>query len=311
MEHWDLVIVGAGPAGLTAGIYGVRSGLRTLILEAKFAGGLAAEAPIIENYPGFPEPIRGGDLIRRFVEHCRRVGVEVREWEEAVRLKLDGEVKVVETVSDSYASKAVIIATGCTHRKLGVPGEEEFLGRGVSYCTICDAPLFKGKEVLVVGGGNSAVISAIHLSSLASRVVLIHRRGRLRAEEGLVKDMMKLGVEFLPNTELKRIEGDSTVRFVELFNNKTGESFKMGVDGVFVQVGEVPNSELARRAGVKLDSRGYIIVDSRQRTNIPGVYAAGDVTTCPVKQVGTAVGQGIIAAVEAYGYIRRPYYYKP
>ena len=310
MERWEVIIVGAGPAGLTAGIYTARSGLKTLILEEKIPGGLVAEAPIIENYPGFPEGIRGPDLVDRMVRQAGAAGVEIRSWEGATRMELSGEEKVVETKKGAYSANAVILAMGASHKKLGVPGEEEFAGRGVSYCALCDGPLFKGKRVLVVGGGNSAVASAQYLAGIGVETKLAHRRSRLRAGERAERELVERGVEILWNTELREIRGESLVESVKLYNNSTGEEWEMNVDGVFIQVGEKPNSEVAADAGVEVDEDGYIKVDRRQRTNIRGVYACGDVTNNPVKQIGTAVGQAIVAAAEAYGYIRRPYYYR-
>jgi len=310
MERWDLIVMGAGPAGLTAGVYGARSGLKTLVIEEKTPGGAAAVTPLIENYPGFAEGISGQDLAKKMASHCRKVGATINELEKVKRLTLKNKEKIVETDRAKYTASAVIIASGCDYRKLGVPGEEEFAGRGVSYCATCDGPFFKGRKVLVVGGGNSAVVSAIFLANLASNVKLAHRRNQLRAEEALIKDLQTHKVGILWNTELKQIKGDVKVKSAVLFNNKTGEVVEIDVDGVFVLVGEVPNSQVAKEAGVNVDKEGYIIVDERQRTNIDGVYAAGDVTTTPVKQIGTAVGQAIIAAVEAFGYIKRPYYYK-
>jgi len=311
MENWELIIIGAGAAGLTAGIYGARSGLKTLILEEKMAGGTTADAPIIENYPGF-QSISGRELTQKMVTHCRSVGVEIRELEKVVSLDLEGEKKIVKTDKTTYEAKAVIIASGTHYRELGVLGEKEFRGRGVSYCGICDGPLFKGKRVLVVGGGNSAAITALYIAELASEVKLSHRRDMLRAEEALEKALkQKESVEILWNTELREIKGEKTVNKVRLFNNRAGKMKEIAVDGVFIQVGEAPNSQLAKEAGVNVDKAGYIIADVRQRTNIAGVYAAGDVTNHPVKQVGTAVGQSITASLEAYGYIKQPYYYKP
>ena len=309
MEHWNLIIIGAGPAGLTAGIYGARSGLKTLILEEKTPGGAAAETPLVENYPGF-EAISGRDLSDRMSEHCRKVGAKINELEKVVELDLKGEKKTIKTDRASYIASAVIIATGSHHQELKVPGEAEFRGRGVSFCAVCDGAFFKGGKVLVVGGGNSAVVSSIYLANLASNVKLAHRRDQLRAEKSLVDTLQAQKVDTLWNTELKEIKGDVKVRTAVLVNNKTGETKEISVDGVFIQVGEVPNSQFAKEAGIALDEGGYIIVDKRQRTNIEGVYAAGDVTTGPVKQIGTAVGDAIIAANEAFGYIKRPYYYK-
>ncbi|RJS81129.1 thioredoxin-disulfide reductase [Candidatus Bathyarchaeota archaeon] len=309
-KEWELVIVGGGAAGLTAGIYGARSGLRTLILEEKVPGGALTETPMIENYPGFPEGISGMELASKLVKQAERMGVEIHELEAVNRLDLNSAEKTVYTDKTAYTASAVILALGSTHKTLDVPGEEELRGRGVSYCAVCDGAFFRGKRVLVVGGGNSAAVSALYLSNLASEVWLVHRRDRLRAEEALVRNIRSRGVKILWNTVVKEIKGKHQVESVVLLDNKTGKPSELKVDGVFIQVGEKPNSEIARRAGVNVDEEGYIIVDNRQRTNIPGVYAAGDVTTCPVKQIGTAVGQAIIAATEAFGYIRRPYYYK-
>ena len=310
MKSWELIIIGAGAAGLAAGIYGVRSGLKTLILEEKMAGGTAADAPLIENYPGF-QSINGRELAQKMVTHCRSVGLEIHELEKVVSLDLKGEKKIVETDKATYETKTVVIASGTRYRELGIPGEKEFRGRGVSYCGVCDGPLFKNKRVLVVGGGNSAAITALYIAELASEVKLSHRRGVLRAEEALVKALKnKNNVEILWNTEVKEIEGEQVVSKVILFNNKTEETKELKLDGVFIQVGEAPNSRLAKKAGVNVGEKGYIAVDMRQHTNIAGVYAAGDVTNHPIKQIGTAVGQGITAALEAYGYIRRPYHYK-
>lgn len=310
MENWELIIMGAGAAGLAAGIYGARSGLKTLILEEKMAGGTAADAPLIENYPGF-QSINGRELAQKMVTHCKSVGVEIHELEKVVSLDLKDEQKIVKSDKTVYETKTVIIASGTHYRELGIPGEKEFRGRGVSYCGVCDGPLFKNKRVLVVGGGSSAVITALYIAELASQVKLAHRRGVLRAEEAIVEALNnKRNVEILWNTEVNEIEGANVVGKALLFDNKTGETKDLEVDGVFIQVGETPNSQLAKKAGVNVDGKGYIIVDMRQHTNIAGVYAAGDVTNHPVKQIGTAVGQGITAALEAYGYIRQPYYYK-
>ena len=310
MEHWDLIVIGAGAAGLTAGIYGARSGLKTLILEEKIPGGLTAEAPLIENYPGFPKGISGIDLIKRLVEHAERMGARIHQLEKATKLDLKAKEKIVKTDKAFYTASALILASGSHHRTLGIPGEEKLRGRGVSYCAICDGPLFKGKKVIVIGGGNSAAMSAIYLSNLASDVKLVHRRDQLRAEEALVRGLRNRKVDVMWNTEIKEIKGDRKVKSVLFLNNRTGEVGELDVDGVFIQVGEAPNSQIAQEAGIKVNRDGYIIVDGRQRTNLDGVYAAGDVTTCPVKQIGTAVGQAIIAAIDAFGYIKRPYYYK-
>ena len=308
MENAELVVIGAGPAGLAAGIYGVRSGLKTLVVEEKLAGGTAADAPLIENYPGF-EGIAGFDLAQKMVAHAKKAGVVIREFETVTALDLKGETKTVKTNKATYAARAVIIASGSHYRELGVPGEKEFRGRGVSYCGICDGPLFKDRRVLVVGGGNSALITALYLAGLAAEVFIAHRRDAFRAEAALVGALKgKQTVKVLWSTEVRKIGGEKLVNKAVLLDRVTGETKELGVDGVFVQVGEDPNSKLAKQAGVAVNAEGYVIVDRLQRTSVEGVYAAGDVTDNPVKQVGTAAGQGITAALEAYGFIRRPYY---
>jgi thioredoxin reductase (NADPH) len=310
MENWDVIIIGAGSAGLAAGIYAVRSGLKTLILDEKLPGGTISDASVVVNYPGFTE-ISGGELAEKMTTHCRTVGAVIHDLELVTELSLMDEKKIVKTPNSTYESKAVIFSMGSHYKDIGVKGEKEFRGRGVSYCGVCDGPFFKGKKVLVVGGGNSACITTLYLSGLAAQVTVIHRREAFRAEQSLVSDIAaKSNVNTLWNTELLEIKGDKQVKTVTLIDNITKQTSELAVDAVFVQVGEAPNSQIAQASGVETDEHGYIKIDIRQRTNLAGVFAAGDVTNHPVKQVGTAVGQGITAALEAYSYIRRPYYKK-
>jgi len=310
MEDLELVIIGAGAAGLAAGIYCVRSGLKMVVLEEKLAGGTAADAPLVENYPGFPS-VAGTELAQKMVTHAKSAGVTLNELEAVVSLDLRNEKKRVQTQKTVYEAKAVIVTTGSHYRQLNVPGEKEFRGRGVSYCGICDGPFFRGKRVLVVGGGNSAAMTTLYLSGIAAETKIVHRREAFRCEEALSQSLKNTqNVEILWNTEIKEIRGDKVVQKVILLDKKTGETRELPVNGVFVQVGEDPNSKIAKDAGVAVDEDGYIITDVKQRTNLEGVYAAGDVTNHPIKQVGTAVGQGITAALEAYGFIRRPYYHE-
>ena len=310
MENWDLIIVGAGAAGLAAGIYGARSGLRTLLFDERMAGGTAAEAPFVENYPGFPQ-IVGTELAEKMTLHCKKAGAVIHDVEPVVSMNLKGEIKKVKTDRSEYESTAVIVATGAHYNEIGVIGEKEFHGRGVSYCGVCDGPFFKGKHVLVVGGGNSACITTLYLAGIAGEVTLVHRRETLRAEEVLAKDVLsKTNVKVLWNTEIREIKGDKVVKTVLLSDTRTKITKELLVDAVFVQIGESPNSVHALEAGVESEEDGSIKVDIRQRTNILGVFAAGDVTNHPVRQVGTAVGQGITAALEAYAYVRQPYYRK-
>jgi thioredoxin reductase (NADPH) len=310
MENWDVIIIGGGSAGLAAGIYAVRSGLKTLILEEKLPGGTIADASIVVNYLGFAE-ISGGELAEKMTTHTKKVGAIIHELEPVTELELMGEKKIVKTSKATYEAKSVIFSTGSHYKEAGIKGEKEFRGRGVSYCGVCDGPFFKGKRVLVIGGGNSACITTLYLSGIASEVIVTHRRKAFRAEEFLVADIAtKNNVTVLWNTEVQEIKGDKQVKSVTLINNTTEVTNELEVDAVFVQVGEAPNSQLAKAAGVETDEHGYIKVDMRMQTNLPGVFAAGDVTNHPVKQVGTAVSQGTVAALEAYSYIKRPYYRK-
>ncbi|MEM2321406.1 MAG: thioredoxin-disulfide reductase [Candidatus Bathyarchaeia archaeon] len=308
MEKWDLVVIGAGPAGLTAGIYSARSGLKTLILEKGSAGGALNEIPWIENYPGFSDGVSGQELAERLVSQCKKFGARIQEFEETIRIDVGYEEKVVKTDKGAYPTEAIIIASGSRHRRLNVPGERELEGKGVSYCALCDGPLFRNLRVLVVGGGNTAAVSALYLFDLGAKVFLAHRRKYLRADEIYTKEISNKGIEVLWNTEVKEIIGENKVRGVVLYNNETKKEFTLDVDGIFILIGEVPNSEFAKASGIKVNEEGYIIVDVFQRTNVPGIYAAGDVTTHPIKQIGSAVGQAITAAVEAYRHVKKPYY---
>ncbi|MDR2699512.1 MAG: thioredoxin-disulfide reductase [Nitrososphaerota archaeon] len=305
MENWDIIIIGAGSAGLAAGIYAIRSGLKTLILDEKLAGGNISDAPNVENYPGFTK-ISGHELSEKMISQCKKLGVTIHELETVNKLQLDGETKTVTTHNTTYLTKTVLLATGSHHKTLEVKGEKALQGRGVSYCGICDGPFFKGKNVVVIGGGNSACITSLYLSDIAKQVTIIHRRNAFKAEHKLSLDVTsKSNVDVLWNTEIEEIKGDKQVKTVALKNNVTGVKTEFVVDAVFVQVGETPNSAVAKVSGVETDEVGYIKINLKQETNLSGVYAAGDVTTHPIKQVGTAVGQGITAALQAHSYIRR------
>lgn len=310
MEEKELVIVGAGPAGLSAGIYAARSGLKILILDEKMAGGTTADAPIVENYPGFTK-ISGGELAQKMVLQCKQLGVTINELESANKIVINENNRLLETNRSIYQCKAIILATGSHYKTLGVKGEKEFKGRGVSYCGVCDGPLFKGKRVMVVGGGNTATTTSLYLSGIASKVFVVHRRSAFRSEKALVKEIQsKNNVEILWNAEIQEILGDKLVNSVSIIENKTKKKSIIPTDAVFVQIGEAPNNKIIQNTNIKTDKKGHIIVDSAQRTNVSGIFAAGDLTNHPVKQIGTAVGQGITAGLEAYSYIKRPYYRK-
>lgn len=303
--EYDLIVVGGGPAGLSAGIYGVRSGLKTLVIDKTMAGGLAGEAPWIENYPGI-DSVKGLELVEKLKAHAAKY-VDIKESEPVKDIKI-GKDFLVRTEKGEYTAKAVIISTGTTHRKLGVKGEDKFFGKGVSYCATCDGFLFKGKKVAVVGGGNSAAMDAIYLDSLGCKVTLVHRRDELRAEDYLQKRLAgKVNIRL--NSVVEEITGDELVKGVRIHDMKERTKKDLGVAGVFVSVGEDPNNELAAKIGVSLDEEGYIKTDKTQRTNIPRVYAAGDVTG-GVKQVVVACSEGAIAALSAFEDLRSPYWAK-
>src|SRR5512136_334410 len=258
METWDLVIVGAGPAGLSSGIYGARSGLKTMIIEEKMAGGTTSDAPSVENYPGFAQ-ISGGELAEKMTNHCRKMGVTLRELESVSSLNLQGEEKIVITHKAEHSAKALVISTGSHYREIGVPGEKEFRGKGVSYCAVCDGPFFKEKRVLVIGGGNSAATAILYLSGIVGEVIVVHRRDAFRAENALVRDIEgRENVKVMWNTEVCEILGEKLVNKVILSNNRGGGTMELAVEGVFVQVGEAPNSQIAKEAGVEVDQHGYI-----------------------------------------------------
>lgn len=301
---YELAIIGGGPAGLTAGIYSARLGLKSVIFEKHLAGGTVREAPWIENFPGAGR-ITGEDLAEKLRQHALEY-VEIKEGEEITRIE-KSQNEFLLTGSNIYSSDAIILATGSLKRKLGVPGEREFLGRGVSYCATCDGYFFRGKRVAVIGGGNSAVIDAIYLRELGCEVFLIHRRTELRAEHHLQKSLG--GVKLVLGKKVEAIVGDSQVRSLKLVDIQSGKTEELEIDGVFVAVGEEPNSSLAKNLGVRLSEEGYILTDNFQRTTVPFVYAAGDVTS-PVRQIVVACSQGAVAAISAFEDLKSPYWRK-
>jgi thioredoxin reductase (NADPH) len=302
----DLTIVGGGPAGITAAIYAVRSGLKTALVEANALGGQVATTPIVENYPGFTQ-VGGKTLVDIMVNHALEY-VQIFQGEKVIDIK-PGTPHEVQTTRRKFMTKTILLATGASHRMLGVPGEKRLSGRGVSYCATCDGPLFRDKKVLMVGGGNSAVTEALHLHHMGVAVTLVHRRDTLRAQEYLVKNLKDSGVPVLWNTEIKDILGEERVTSVELFNNQTNETSTMPVDGVFLSIGYTPAVELAGKIGLELTEEGYIARDAKHRTSIPGIYAAGDVEG-GYKQIVTATGMGAEAAMTIFEDIINPYWQK-
>jgi thioredoxin reductase (NADPH) len=299
-EH-DLIVVGAGPAGLAAAQYGARGGLDVLVLEQMGSGGQALVIASLENYPGVSEPVSGFEFSRRMEEQTARFGAEIMNASVSA-IRREGDAFALETDRGQLAALAVVLATGAKHRHLGVPGETELAGRGVSFCATCDGPLFKGKRMLVVGGGDSACDEAVYLANLASSVLMVHRRGQLRAQKVLADRTIrnpKIEVRF--NTELKRVLGEAKVSGARLVDSATGREYDEPVEAVFISVGSTPQTDAV--PGVRLDEAGYVVTDQRMQTSIPGLFAAGDVRSTPFRQVVVAAGEGAVAAHAAGQYI--------
>ncbi|MGI6558688.1 MAG: thioredoxin-disulfide reductase [Limnochordia bacterium] len=302
LKDWDLVIVGGGPAGLSAGIYGARARLRTLIVEKLACGGQAATTHRIGNYPGFARGITGPELMEQMEKQAQSLGVQVH-YAEAKDLRSESSGHVLLTDGEEIKGKALIIATGTTPNALGVPGEDEFRGRGVSYCATCDGAFFRDKDVVVVGGGNSAAEGALFMTRFARKVYVVHRRDRLRATKILQEHLAAHSkIELLWNKVVKEIQGGAFVERILLADTKGGPDLAIDASGVFVYIGNSPNSGWLR-SHLELDERGYIITDERMQTSLPGVFAAGDVRRTPLRQVVTAVADGAVAAVEADSFL--------
>ncbi len=304
MEERDLIILGGGPAGLTAGIYGVRSELKALIIEATAPGGQIATAGIVENYPGFPEGIMGIDLAENMRKQAENAGVEIRSYERVTGLKKVNDLCVVTTAKGEYMAPAVIIATGLEHKKLGIPGEKAYNGKGVSYCFTCDGPLYKGKDVVVIGSGTGAVEAAVFLDDIASKVTQITKSDSIRAAEAILKKRLeRSGVKIRLKTHPLEIVGDEVVKGLKVFDfSKDKEDF-IAASGIFVEIGMRPNTSFLEGTGIEMQN-GFIVVDENMRTNIPGLYAAGDVVAGSLFQLGISVAQGTIAALDAYKYLK-------
>jgi thioredoxin reductase (NADPH) len=300
----DVVIVGGGPAGLAAGIYTVRSGLATAVIERGALGGQVAITPVVENYPGFTR-VPGKTLVDITVSHALEY-VQIFQGEEVLEI-VPGEPIQVLTSRRKFLAKSVILATGANYKRLDVPGESRLAGRGVSYCATCDGPLFKGKKVLVVGGGNSATTEALHLYNIGVPVTMVHRRDTFRAQEHLTRNILANEIPVMWNTEVKEIKGKERVTEVVLYNNQTGETKSVPTDGVFIAIGYTPTVGLAVKTGIELTPDGFIKRDAHHRTNIPGIYSAGDVEG-GYKQIVTAMGQGAEAAISVFEDLMHPYW---
>jgi thioredoxin reductase (NADPH) len=298
----DLIIIGAAPAGLTAGLYAARARVKTVLLERLSPGGQLITTDWVENYPGFPEGISGFELVDRMKSQVEQFGLVIQN-QEVIRLKLSGEKKVAVTDKEELEARALILACGATPQKLEIEGEALLTGKGVSYCATCDGPFCTGQEVAVIGGGDTAVEEALFLTRFASKVYLIHRRNELRAtkllqERALAEEKM----EFIWDTIPTRIAGETGVEGIDLKNVKTDEVSYLPVQAVFTFIGYNPNNELIKDC-LELDERGFVLTNNDMETSIPGVFAAGDIRSKLLRQVSTAVGEGATAAFAAEKYI--------
>jgi len=297
-KEYDVIIIGGGPAGLTAGIYSSRASLRTLLIERGMFGGQIANTDMVENYPAFPDGISGFELGELMYRQAMRFGLEMIAAD-VTGVDLKGDTKLVGTSQDEFSARAVIIAAGAERRKLGVPGEDTFANRGVSYCATCDGALFRDSVVAVVGGGESAVEEAIFLARFASKVIIIHRRDRLRASK-LTQSHAESNkkIEFLWDTVVDEIKGDDRVSELIVHNVKSGETFSLNVQGIFIYVGQHPNTRYLH-GQIPLDEEGRIITNEKMETAVKGVFAAGDIRTNSARQAITAAGDGATAAISA------------
>lgn len=295
---FDVIIIGAGPAGLSAAVYAARGGLKTAIFEMGLVGGQINVTNEVENYPGFEETISGIELTQKMHLQAERFGAQFID-DEIIAIGMEGLCKIIETHSGTYRAKSIIVCTGAHPRKLNVPGEDTFIGRGVSYCATCDGALYRNKVVAVNGGGDSAVEEALFLTRFVSKVYIIHRRDELRAQH-IIQERAKQckKIEIIWDTVIQEIRGDKTVNELELYNRKTQTVTNLAVDGLFIYVGILPNNALVE-SRLELDSGGFVITDDNMHTNIPGIYAAGDIRSKLLRQVVTATSDGAIAAWSA------------
>jgi thioredoxin reductase (NADPH) len=304
---YELAIIGAGPAGCSAAIYAIRAGINTIVFDKALGGGLSAVSPNIENYLGF-ESISGIDFVERMKNQVSKY-TNLNLNEEVRKINKKNNLFDLETTIRNYNFMTVLLCMGTEYRKLQIPGEKEFQGKGVSYCATCDGFFFKDKKVAVIGGGNSALVEAIYLKQIkCDKVYLIHRRDQLRAEKAYEKEAIEKGVHILYNTHVESIIGKNKVENLKINNVKTSEKSLIEVDGIFVSIGEEPQNFLARNLGLKLDEKGYILTDKEGRTSLKGVYAAGDITG-GLRQVITAAAEGAVAALATTEIIGKKYPY--
>lgn len=299
---YDMIIIGGGPAGYTAALYASRAGLDTLVIEKMTAGGQMATTDIIDNYPGFPDGVDGFELGMKMQAGAERFGA-VTEYGQVIGAELSEKIKTVTTDFGAYKGRTVVIATGAAPRELGIPREKELLGMGIHYCAHCDGRFYKGKSVIVVGGGNSAAADALYLSNLAEKVTVVHRRDTLRATKIYHEPLMNAkNVEFLWNSEVVGVLGEERLNGAVIRRNSDGEACEIPADAVFVSIGRKPETEVFGEALLR-DTAGYIVADESTKTNIDGVYAVGDTRVKPLRQVVTAVADGAVAVHFAEEYL--------
>jgi thioredoxin reductase (NADPH) len=303
MKEYDIAIIGGGGAGLTAALYAGRSRRSTIVFERLMTGGQIATTDIVENFPGFPDGINGFDLGQLMLQQAEKFGAEMAyEGVDSLERTEDGRFRL-ETASGAYLATAVIATAGADYNKLGVPGEVEFVGKGVSYCATCDGAFFEGQEVAVVGGGDAAMDEGLFVTRYASKVYVIHRRDTLRASALLQeRAFANPRMEFIWDTVVEAIEGDQHVERVRLRNVKTNEAHELPVEGVFIFIGQTPNSHLLQGL-VEMDAGGHALVDLNMRTSVPGLFVAGDLRTQAARQLVSAAGDGATAAIEAEHYL--------
>ncbi|MBC7196791.1 MAG: thioredoxin-disulfide reductase [Deferribacterales bacterium] len=301
-EVYDIVIIGGGPAGLTAGIYAARDNLDTLVIEKNFPGGQVGITEMVENYPGFPDGILGGDLSEKMFQHARKFGVQVKNGI-CSKIESDGKYKIVSFNDMQIKAKAVIMASGAKPLHLNVPGENKFLGRGISFCATCDGAFYKDKVVAVIGGGDSAVEEGHYLTKFAKKVYVVHRRDKLRAAKILQeRAFANPKMEFVYNCVVKEVKGEQKIEAITLYNKVEDKEFDLTVDGVFVFIGWTADTEILKGI-VEMDDSGFIKTDEHMATNIPGIFSAGDNRLKELRQIVTAVADGAIAAKSAEKYI--------
>ena len=300
---YDVAIIGAGPAGMTAAIYAVRGGYKTVLIEAAAPGGQAGTTYLIENYPGFPGGIEGPSLMMRFFEQVTSLGIDT-VFSRITSLEAEGDIKIIKTADETIEAKAVIIASGGRPKLLGVPGEGKYRGKGVSYCATCDGFFFKNGKVLVVGGGNTAIEEALYLTGICEKVYLVHRRSELRAAKSLQDKIMENPkVEFIWDSVVEKLEGNEKLEKAIIRNLKTEEISELACEGVFIFVGYQPNSDFIPDNILKTDD-GYLVTDENMCCNVPGIFAIGDIRNKRLRQVATAVGDGAQVALALDEYMR-------